>query len=182
MSMKEKAAIPNYISVQQYADNHNISVLNLLEDIIAGKYKSAICIIGSDEDCVTSNTSNPTTMAEVSNPDEFISAREFAQLHDLNYAVLVRKLKEGKYESAIKDKSNRWYIRQDEEIDGCREGYVTAKEYAEQNGISYSVMTSELNRGYYKSAYQESNKGKHKRNNSIRYLGTNMIHILNTAS
>ena len=88
-------------------------------------------------------------MAEVSNPDEFISAREFAQLHDLNYAVLVRKLKEGKYESAIKDKSNRWYIRQDEEIDGCREGYVTAKEYAEQNGISYSVMTSELNRGYY---------------------------------
>ena len=158
MSMKEKAAIPNYISVQQYADNHNISVLNLLEDIIAGKYKSAICIIGSDEDCVTSNTSNPTTMAEVSNPDEFISAREFAQLHDLNYAVLVRKLKEGKYESAIKDKSNRWYIRQDEEIDGCREGYVTAKEYAEQNGISYSVMTSELNRGYYKSAYQDSGR------------------------
>lgn len=158
MSKERNTETPNYISVQQYADNHNIPVINLLEDIVAGKYKSAICIIGSDEVCVTSSSPNPTTIADVSEWDEYISAKEYAQQHNLNYAVLVRKLKEGKYRTAVKNKSNRWYIKKDEVVDGCREGYITAREYAEKNGISYSVMTSELNRGYYKSAYQDSGK------------------------
>lgn len=76
-----------------------------------------------------------------------------------SYGGLLRRLNAGKYPSAIQEKSNRWYIRKDEVIDGCKEGYVTAKEFAEQNGISYSVMLADLNNGYYKSAYQDAGIG-----------------------
>lgn len=52
-------------------------------------HKRGICIIGSDEICVTSSSPNPTTIADVSDWDEYIPAKEYAQMHNLNYAVLV---------------------------------------------------------------------------------------------
>ena len=41
----KKASEPEFVSIKTYADMYNISPLLLLEDIIEGKYQSAICLI-----------------------------------------------------------------------------------------------------------------------------------------
>lgn len=148
----------DYVSVQEYADLHGVSVMNLLEDIIEGKYQSAICVIHKNEKCVTVFSSAQKKPVDLSESEEYIAAKEYAEMHGLCYGTFVRKLRDGVYTTALQDSSNRWYIRRDEPVDGCREGYITAKEYAKKHSMHYSVMSTLLRDGYFNTAYQDSGK------------------------
>ena len=149
----------DYITVQEYADKNGVSALDLIEDIVLGKYQSAVCLINKNEECITSISSDQNIKLPLSESDDYITAREYAVKHDLCYAVLIRKMKDGVYKTARQDNSNHWYIRRDEPVDGCREGYVTLREYADKHNIHYSEMTRMLRGGYFVTAYQDS--GRH---------------------
>ena len=43
----------DYITVQEYADKNGVSALDLIEDIVLGKYQSAVCLINKNEECIT---------------------------------------------------------------------------------------------------------------------------------
>lgn len=156
---RNKIDITGYVSFRDYANHNSISVMNLFEDILLGKYHSAICLIKEDEKCVTSYSTVQEQTGTVSQSPDYISAKEYAEIHNLSYGVLIRKLKSGVYKTAVQEKSNRWYIRRDEPVDGRKEGYITSKEYADSHHIHYSEMSRLLREGYFSTAYQDS--GKH---------------------
>lgn len=147
-----------FVSIKTYADMYNISPLLLLEDILEGKYQSAICLINKDESCVSSFSEKSRPKGTVSRSSDYILVKEYAAIRGLNPTTVMKKIHQGKYKTAVKE-SNKWYIHKDDEEIKLMKGYVTAKEYADIHGIKYYTVLRDLGLGLYPTAYQD--EGRH---------------------
>lgn len=147
-----------FVSIKTYADMYNISPLLLLEDILEGKYHSAICLINKDEECVSAFNEKSRPKGTVSRSKDYVLVKEYAANHNMNPTTVMKKIHQGKYKTAIKE-SNRWYIHKDDEEIKLMNGYVTAKEYADSHKIKYYTVLRDLSLGLYPSAYQD--EGRH---------------------
>ena len=150
----------NYITLEEYANSHSISLEMLLKDIVSGKYETAVCYIDSDETCKTvAIKKKPIGFA--SQFENYVTAKKYSRIHKITYAGLLRGLKRGYYKTAFQEEDNKWYLDKDD--DGWKsplsQGYVSAKEFSEMNSINYGTLLSELQNGYYKTAFQD--QGRH---------------------
>ena len=143
-----------YVTIKTYADMYNISPLLLLEDILEGKYQSAICLISTDEECKSSFSEKNKPKGMVSRSPDYILVKEYAANHGVQPSTVMKKIHQGKYKTAIKE-SNRWYIHKDDEEIRLLNGYVTAKEYADRHGLKYSTVLRDLSLGLYPTAYKD---------------------------
>lgn len=150
----------DYITLAEYADSNGISVFDLFKDITDGKYESAICLIKRTEECKTS-TVNKKPIGYSKKLENYVTAKKFAKIHNLTYAGLLRGLKRGYYQTAFQEMDNKWYL--DKNDGGWKsplsQGYVSAKEYAEMNNLTYGTVLTDMQKGYYKTAFQD--KGHH---------------------
>ena len=133
------ASEAEFVSIQTYADMYNISPLLLLEDIIEGKYETAICLINKDEECITSFSEMSKPKGTVSKSSDYVLVKDFAAVHGIKPSTVMKKIHQGKYRTAIKE-SNKWYIHKDDEESKLMKGYVTAKEYADIHGIAFCIV------------------------------------------
>ena len=148
----------DYVSIKTYADMYNISPLLLLEDIIEGKYQSAICLISKDEECKSSFSEKSRPKGTVSRSPDYILVKEYAAIRNLTASTVMKRIHQGKYKTAVKE-SNKWYIHKDDEEIKLMNGYVTAKEYADSHKIKYYTVLRDLELGLYPTAYQD--EGRH---------------------
>ena len=150
--------LKDYVSIKTYADMYNISPLLLLEDIIEGKYQSAICLISKDEECKSSFSEKSRPKGTVSRSPDYILVKEYAAIRNLTASTVMKRIHQGKYKTAVKE-SNKWYIHKDDEEIKLMNGYVTAKEYADIHGIKYYTVLRDLSLGLYSTGYQD--EGRH---------------------
>lgn len=154
----DKTSGVEYVSIKTYADMYNISPLLLLEDILEGKYHSAICLINKDENCVSSFSEMSRPKGTVSRSEDYILVKEYAAIRGIKPSTVMKKIHQGKYKTAIKE-SNKWYIHKDDEEIKLMNGYITAKEYADIHRIKYYTVLRDLALGLYPTAYQD--EGRH---------------------
>ena len=161
------ASEAEFVSIQSYADMYNISPLLLLEDILEGKYQSAICLINKDEECVSAFSEKSRPKGTVSRSKDYILVKEYAVNHNMNPTTVMKKIHQGKYKTAIKE-SNRWYIHKDDEEIKLMNGYVTAKEYTDSHKIKYFTLLQDLELGLYPTAYQDESRHWFLNENDVR--------------
>lgn len=154
----EKDSESEFVSIKTYADIYNISPLLLLEDILEGKYLSAICLINKDEECKSSFSEKSRPKGMVSRSSDYILVKEYAAIYGLKPSTVMKKIHQGKYKTAVKE-SNKWYIHKDDEEIKLMKGYVTAKEFADSHGLKYYNVLRDLELGLYATAYQD--EGRH---------------------
>lgn len=97
-----------YISVAEYADKHNVTLITLQKSLQQGLYKSAIrhkqnWYINENEPCI--NLQRTDEVIE----DSYISSIEAAKLFNVDKSTIHKRCQKGFYESAKKI-NNRWYI------------------------------------------------------------------------
>ena len=145
----------NYITVQEYASRHDLTVMDVLMDIVDGRYDSAMLLINADEECISKHTTLEYLKTSYSEIDGYVPAKKYAEIHNKSYGVLLRDINSGKYKTARKSASHKWYLKQDDFYDDGFGDLVTAKEFAEHHNITYSKLLRNLGEGKYKTALQD---------------------------
>ena len=145
----------NFVTIQEYASRHNLTTMDILADIIDNKYDSAILLISADEECITQHTVLQFVKDSYSEIEGYVSAKQYAKIHNKSYGVLLRDIKEGKYKTARQNAVHRWFLKEDDEYDNGFTNLVSAKYYSEYHNIAYSKLLRDLAAGNYKTAIQD---------------------------
>ena len=145
----------NFVTIQEYASRHNVTTMDILADIIDNKYDSAILLISADEECITQHTVLQFVKDTYSEIEGYVSAKQYAKIHNKSYGVLLRDIKEGKYKTARQNAVHRWFLKEDDEYDNGFTNLVSAKYYSEYHNIAYSKLLRDLAAGNYKTAIQD---------------------------
>ena len=150
----------NLVSAKYYSEYHNIAYSKLLRDLAAGNYKTAIQDDTghwhiSLQDQYVSNQFGDIDL------NEYVSMKEYAAIHNLNYQALSDDVRAGYYAEDVKRSGRFIFIRKKARCITGEEGsksYILLRKYAEKNNVDYKILRADVVNGRYKTAKRINNK------------------------
>lgn len=142
-----------YVSIEEYANLHNIDRMKVVNDVRRGLYKTSILInlparkekwfLHKDDVSVIDS------LTEVSD-ENFLTVDELSEKFNMKKSTILHKIHNGQYPSAKKIGS-KWYVNS-EEVKPLYYGLVRIKTYSDNHNVSVGIIRKRIHDGLVESA------------------------------